>query len=87
MKIMLDVGSRNGESLETFVRYDFDLIHAFEPLAIHVDPALVIGQDDTPAAEVEPYALRYLILARPARRMLRRPLEPIVHTPPVVALR
>ncbi len=32
MKIMLDIGSRNGESLEEFVRWDFDEIHAFEPM-------------------------------------------------------
>lgn len=29
---MLDVGSRNGESLEEFVRWPFDVIHAFEPM-------------------------------------------------------
>ncbi len=29
---MLDVGSRNGESVEEFVRWPFDLIHAFEPM-------------------------------------------------------
>ncbi len=30
--VMLDVGSRNGESVEEFVRHDFDTIHAFEPM-------------------------------------------------------
>lgn len=32
MKMLLDVGARNGESLEEFVRWDFDVIHAFEPM-------------------------------------------------------
>ncbi len=32
LKMLLDVGSRNGESLEEFVRWDFDVIHAFEPM-------------------------------------------------------
>jgi FkbM family methyltransferase len=30
--VMLDVGSRNGESLGEFVRWPFDVIHAFEPM-------------------------------------------------------
>lgn len=29
---MLDVGSRNGESLEEFVRWEFDRIYSFEPM-------------------------------------------------------
>ncbi len=32
MKIMLDVGGRNGESIGEFLRWDFDLIHTFEPM-------------------------------------------------------
>ncbi len=30
--IILDIGSRNGESLEEFVRWPFEVIHAFEPM-------------------------------------------------------
>jgi FkbM family methyltransferase len=31
---MVDVGSRNGESLEEFVRWDFDRIYSFEPMPV-----------------------------------------------------
>jgi FkbM family methyltransferase len=46
--VMLDVGARNGESLGEFVRWPFDVIHAFEPMPAqfanivrdHTDPRI-----------------------------------------------
>ncbi len=43
---MLDVGSRNGESLEEFVRWPFDVIHAFEPMPAQFANVEVLAETD-----------------------------------------
>lgn len=47
MKTLLDIGSRNGESLEEFVRWDFEIIHSFEPMpAQYANIVAAFGDDD-----------------------------------------
>jgi FkbM family methyltransferase len=45
MRILLDVGARNGESLGEFVKWPFDAIHAFEPMHAQYDNACAATDD------------------------------------------
>jgi FkbM family methyltransferase len=55
MRIMLDVGARNGESLGEFVRWPFDKIHAFEPMHTQYENAR--NATDDPRVTVYNYGL------------------------------
>jgi FkbM family methyltransferase len=56
VRIILDVGSRNGESLEEFVRWGFDVIHAFEPMPGPF-ANIVATYGDDPRVEAHNYGL------------------------------
>lgn len=53
--VMLDVGARNGESLEEFLRWDFDTVYAFEPMPAQYDG--IVARFDDPNLVVNNYGL------------------------------